>query len=54
MDDSYIAAINAVVGAKDILVHLGDFLGPREWDAKTIRASAELRARINGTTSRQQ
>ena len=47
MDDSYIAAINAVVGAKDILVHLGDFLGPREWDAKTIRAGAELRARIN-------
>ena len=41
MDEAMIAAINATVGAKDILVHLGDFMGPTEWDAKA-RARAEV------------
>jgi hypothetical protein len=35
MDEAMIAAINEVVGAKDILVHLGDFSGPRAWGART-------------------
>lgn len=40
MDQAMIDAINATVGAKDILVHLGDFMGPGEWDA-TVRKRAE-------------
>jgi len=46
MDDAMIDAINATVGAKDILVHLGDFLGPHEWSADTRRRAEELRGRI--------
>ena len=46
MDDALIAGINEVVGAKDILVHLGDFTGPREWTAAEFRRVAALRDRI--------
>jgi len=46
MDDAMIGAINATVGPKDILVHLGDFLGPHEWSAETRRRAEELRGRI--------
>jgi len=46
MDDALIAGINEVVGAKDILVHLGDFTGPREWTATEFRRVAALRDRI--------
>jgi calcineurin-like phosphoesterase family protein len=46
MDDAMIDAINAAVGAKDILVHLGDFLGPHEWIAETRARAEELRGRI--------
>lgn len=46
MDDAMVAAINATVGAKDILVHLGDFMGPCDWDAKARRRAESLRAMI--------
>ncbi len=46
MDDAYIEAINATVGPKDILLHLGDFLGPRSWDRGVVREAAALRERI--------
>ena len=46
MDTAMLEAINAAVGAKDILVHLGDFMGPREWDAKARRRAEELRGAI--------
>ena len=46
MDEAMIAAINATVGAKDILVHLGDFMGPTEWDAKARRRAEALRGAI--------
>ncbi len=46
MDDALIAGINEVVGAKDILVHIGDFTGPREWSAVEFRRVAALRDRI--------
>ncbi len=46
MDDAMIDAINATVGSDDILVHLGDFLGPHEWTAETRARAEELRGRI--------
>lgn len=46
MDAAMLDAINAVVGAKDILVHLGDFMGPCTWDAGTRRRVEALRAAI--------
>lgn len=46
MDDALIAGINEVVGAKDLLIHLGDFTGPREWSAVEFRRVAALRDRI--------
>lgn len=46
MDEAMIAAINEVVGAKDILVHLGDFSGPRAWGTREFRNLGDLRARI--------
>lgn len=51
MDDALIASINEVVGAKDELVHLGDFAGPwgkrpDEWDADDFRRLEALRDRI--------
>ena len=46
MDEAMIAAINASVGAKDILVHLGDFMGPAEWDAKVRKRAEALRDAI--------
>jgi calcineurin-like phosphoesterase family protein len=46
MDDAMVAAINDSVGAKDILVHLGDFMGPCEWDTKARRRAESLRAAI--------
>ncbi len=47
MDDALLANINATVGAKDILVHLGDFMGPREWDKTQLARAAALRDRID-------
>jgi len=46
MDEAMIAAINASVGAKDVLVHLGDFMGPAEWDAKVRKRAEALRGAI--------
>ena len=46
MDAAMVAAINASVGAKDILVHLGDFMGPTEWDAKARKRAEALRGSI--------
>lgn len=46
MDAAMLDAINATVGAKDILVHLGDFMGPCEWDAKARKRAEALRAAI--------
>lgn len=46
MDAAMIDAVNATVGAKDILVHLGDFLGPGEWDAARRARAEEIRASI--------
>jgi calcineurin-like phosphoesterase family protein len=46
MDAAMVDAINATVGAKDILVHLGDFMGPCEWDAAARRRAESLRDAI--------
>ena len=46
MDEAMVAAINDTVGAKDILVHLGDFCGPRDWSARELRRAVDLRERI--------
>lgn len=46
MDEAMIAAINASVGPKDVLVHLGDFMGPAEWDAKVRKRAEALRGAI--------
>ncbi len=47
MDDALIANINAVVGPKDILLHLGDFTGPREWSSSECKRVEALRDRID-------
>jgi len=46
MDDAMVEAINAVVGPKDVLVHLGDFARLDEWTADELDRVAALRARI--------
>lgn len=46
MDSAFIDRINEVVGAKDILIHLGDFTGPRAWNAAEFKRVAALRDRI--------
>ena len=51
MDDALVAAINEVVGAKDELVHLGDFAGPwgkrpDEWESADFDRLETLRDRI--------
>jgi len=46
MDQAMLDSINATVGAKDILVHLGDFMGPTEWDAKARKRAEALRGAI--------
>jgi len=46
MDEAMVSAINEVVGPKDILLHLGDFAGPRAWNAREFRWLGDLRARI--------
>ncbi len=51
MDALLIDRINARVGRGDLLLHLGDFTGPRSWKGEAGEASqryvAELRARIS-------
>ena len=47
MDAAMIEAINATVGPKDVLVHLGDFMGPCRWDAKVRQRAEEIRAAIH-------
>jgi calcineurin-like phosphoesterase family protein len=49
MDDALIGAINEVVGPKDVLVHLGDFMvkgGGRAWDETELAHAERLRDRI--------
>ncbi len=50
MDDLLIDRINARVGRRDRLIHLGDFMGPMRWSGKEGKASVErarsLRERI--------
>ena len=46
MDEAMIANMNAVVGANDILIHLGDFTGPRDWNGAECKRVAALRDRI--------
>jgi calcineurin-like phosphoesterase family protein len=49
MDDAMIAAINEVVGPKDVLLHLGDFMvkhGGRAWDEGELQVAERLRDRI--------
>jgi calcineurin-like phosphoesterase family protein len=51
MDEALVAAINAVVGAKDILLHLGDFTGPLDragddWGAADFKRLESLRDSI--------
>ncbi len=47
MDCALVDRINEVVGAKDILIHVGDFTGPREWNAAECKRVAALRDTIN-------
>jgi calcineurin-like phosphoesterase family protein len=46
MDDALVDAINARVGAKDVLVHLGDFARLDDWTKAELDRVAALRARI--------
>lgn len=46
MDDALVDAINARVGAKDLLVHLGDFARVDDWTKAELDRVAALRARI--------
>jgi calcineurin-like phosphoesterase family protein len=45
-DEAMIAAMNERVGARDILLHVGDLFGEREWTATEKRKAARLRDRI--------
>ncbi len=46
MDDAYVEAINAAVGPRDRLIHLGDFTGPIRPRRRLVEHAAEIRARI--------
>jgi len=46
MDDALVERINATVGERDVLLHVGDFASPPEWNADTRRATEALRERI--------
>ena len=46
MDDALVEGINATVGERDVLLHVGDFASPAEWNAETRRATEALRDRI--------
>ena len=40
MDDALLEAINARVGKRDRLLHLGDVFGGLDWDGRTARRGA--------------
>lgn len=47
MDAALIERINARVGRKDTLIHIGDFCGPTDWSKRSTRRRAEeLRAAL--------
>ncbi len=45
-DEAMVAAINERVGARDILLHVGDLFGERDWTAADKRRAARLRDQI--------
>jgi calcineurin-like phosphoesterase family protein len=46
MDDTLVERINATVGERDVLLHVGDFASPPEWTPEARRATEALRERI--------
>ena len=46
MDEALIERINASVGERDVLLHVGDFASPAEWTPESRRATEAVRDRI--------
>lgn len=46
MDEALIERINASVGERDVLLHVGDFASPADWTPESRRATEAVRDRI--------
>lgn len=46
MDEALVERINATVGERDVLLHVGDFASPGEWTREARRAIEAIRDRI--------